>query len=157
MIDEADTTLVPEDRSAPRLRSGGELAQTRLLGVVVRGRYEVRGRVAAGGGGRIMAVFDRQLGREVAIGELHEGADAAATARFVREALLTASLRHPNIVPVYDAGRWPSGEPFFAMKLVDGRPLSAVIAEATTLEARLALLPTCSTAPKPWPSPTRRA
>ncbi|MBX7080734.1 MAG: protein kinase [Nannocystaceae bacterium] len=141
MRDEADTTLVPEDPERTGAAAAGEPAQSGLLGVVVRGRYEVRGRVAAGGGGRIMAVFDRQLGREVAIKELHDGADGAASARFVREALLTASLQHPNIVPVYDAGRWPSGEPFFAMKLVDGRPLSAVIAEATTLEARLALLP----------------
>src|SRR6185503_15022187 len=40
-----------------------------------------------------------------------------------------------------EAGRWPSGEPFFAMKLVSGRPLDRVIAEAAALEDRLALLP----------------
>src|SRR5262249_36594426 len=61
--------------------------------------------------------------------------------RFQREALITARLQHPGIVPVYEAGRWPSGEPFFAMKLVSGRPLDKVIAEATSLPARLALLP----------------
>jgi tetratricopeptide (TPR) repeat protein len=44
-------------------------------------------------------------------------------------------------VPVYQAGRWPSGEPFYAMKLVSGRPLDRVIADATTLTSRLALLP----------------
>ena len=48
----------------------------------------------------------------------------------VREALLTARLQHPAIVPVYQAGRWPSGEPFYAMKLVSGRPLDRAIAEA---------------------------
>ena len=47
----------------------------------------------------------------------------------------------PGIVPVYEAGRWPTGEPFFAMKLVSGRPLDQVIAETRTLEDRLALLP----------------
>ena len=51
--------------------------------------------------------------------------------RFQREALITARLQHPGIVPVYEAGRWPIGEPFFAMKLVSGRPLDKVIAEAT--------------------------
>src|SRR6185503_8592370 len=40
-----------------------------------------------------------------------------------------------------EAGRWPSGEPFFAMKLVSGRPLDKVIAELRTLEERIALLP----------------
>ena len=44
-------------------------------------------------------------------------------------------------MPVYEAGRWPTGEPFFAMKLVSGRPLDRVIAEARTLDDRLALLP----------------
>ncbi len=44
--------------------------------------------------------------------------------RFQREALITARLQHPGIVPVYEAGRWPTGEPFFAMKLVAGQPRS---------------------------------
>src|SRR5437764_977394 len=39
------------------------------------------------------------------------------------------------------APSWPTGEPFYTMKLVSGRPLSAVAAEAKTLEERLALLP----------------
>src|SRR3569623_865382 len=54
---------------------------------------------------------------------------------------ITARLQHPGIVPVYEAGRWPTGEPFFAMKLVSGRPLDRVIAETETLSERLALLP----------------
>src|SRR6185312_12276678 len=55
--------------------------------------------------------------------------------------LITARLQHPGIVPVYEAGRWPNGEPFFAMKLVSGRPFDRVIGEAARLEDRLALLP----------------
>ncbi|HTJ47685.1 MAG TPA: protein kinase, partial [Kofleriaceae bacterium] len=62
-------------------------------------------------------------------------------ARFRREALITARLQHPAIVPVYEAGRWPSGEPFFAMKLVAGRALDKVLADRKTLDERLALLP----------------
>ncbi len=64
-----------------------------------------------------------------------------AEPRFVAEALVTARLQHPSIVPVYEAGRWPGGEPFYAMKLVSGRSLADVIAERKTLEERLALLP----------------
>ena len=59
----------------------------------------------------------------------------------MREALLTARLQHPAIVPVHEAGRWPTGEPFYAMKLVSGRPLDALIGEARTLDQRLSLLP----------------
>ena len=43
-----------------------------------------------------------------------------ARARFEREARITARLQHPAIVRVYEAGRWPTGEPFYAMKLVVG-------------------------------------
>jgi serine/threonine protein kinase len=96
--------------------------------------------IARGGMGRIVAAEDHRLGRQVALKELLDPA-SEQLGRFQREALITARLQHPGIVPVYEAGRWPSGEPFFAMKLVSGRPLDRVIADARTLETRLALLP----------------
>jgi serine/threonine protein kinase/tetratricopeptide (TPR) repeat protein len=102
--------------------------------------YSAEAEVARGGMGRILAARDRRLGRPVAIKELI-GAGSEAAIRFRREALITARLQHPGIVPVYEAGRWPSGEPFFAMKLVAGRPFDKVIAEARTLPDRIALLP----------------
>ncbi|HUQ07771.1 MAG TPA: serine/threonine-protein kinase [Kofleriaceae bacterium] len=103
-------------------------------------QYIAEREVARGGMGRIIAAHDRHLGRPVALKELLH-ADAEQATRFRREALITARLQHPAIVPVYQAGRWPSGEPFYAMKLVSGRPLDRVIADATTLTSRLALLP----------------
>jgi serine/threonine protein kinase len=42
---------------------------------------------------------------------------------------------------VLEAGRWPTGEPFYAMPLIAGRPLDQAIAEAGSLDARLGLLP----------------
>jgi len=96
--------------------------------------------IARGGMGKIVAAEDRRLGRPVALKVLLEPA-GDALGRFEREALITARLQHPGIVPVYEAGRWPSGEPFFSMKHVAGRPLDRVIAELRTLEDRLALLP----------------
>jgi serine/threonine protein kinase len=102
--------------------------------------YRTVREIARGGMGRIVAAEDHRLGRQVALKELLDP-ESDQRGRFQREALITARLQHPGIVPVYEAGRWPSGEPFFAMKLVSGRPLDRVIAEARTLEARLALLP----------------
>jgi serine/threonine protein kinase len=49
-------------------------------------------------------------------------------------------LEHPGIVPVHEAGRWPDGTPFYAMKLVAGCPLRELIAERTTVAERIALL-----------------
>src|SRR5262249_59313452 len=57
------------------------------------------------------------------------------------EAILTATLQPPATIPVYEVGRWPSGEPFYAMKLVSGRSLEDVIAETRGLRERVALLP----------------
>jgi len=107
---------------------------------VARTRFELLGELARGGLGRVMRARDPRTGRVVAIKEvLRPSPDLIA--RFAREAMVTANLQHPAIVPVYEVGRWPSGEPFYAMKLVRGRALDALIVEATTTAARIALLP----------------
>ena len=117
--------------------AAGELAE---LPIVPATHYRADREIARGGMGRIMAAEDQRLGRPVALKELLEPAPEQL-GRFQREALITARLQHPGIVPVYEAGRWPSGEPFFAMKLVSGRPLDQVIGDVATLADRLALLP----------------
>ncbi len=107
----------------------------------VAGRsYAIQAELAQGGAGRILRARDESLERPVALKELLEHTPESEW-RFMREALLTARLQHPSIVPVYDAGRWPSGEPFYAMKLVAGRPFSQVLEEARSIDERLALLP----------------
>src|SRR5262249_40612449 len=78
--------------------------------------------------------------RPVAVKELFDPNERARR-RFLRETLITARLQHPSIVPVYDAGHLVDRSPFYAMKLVAGRPLDRSIAEAKTLAQRLALLP----------------
>jgi WD40 repeat protein len=110
------------------------------LPVVARSCYEVLSEHARGGLGRILRARDLRTGRLVAIKEMLDGTPDAAT-RFAREALVTANLQHPAIVPVYEVGRWPEGEPFYAMKLVDGRSLDAELQDARTLRERLALVP----------------
>ncbi|HEY1555617.1 MAG TPA: protein kinase [Kofleriaceae bacterium] len=101
--------------------------------------YALGDELARGGMGRIFRARDRRLGRDVAIKETFaHGGDAM---RFEREARITARLQHPSIVQVHEAGVWPTGEPFFAMQLVNGRSLDDAIATATTLDARLALVP----------------
>jgi WD40 repeat protein len=104
-------------------------------------RYVLLGEHGRGGLGRVSRAHDRELGRDIAIKELiSRGHGNVAEVRFLREALITARLEHPGIVPVYEAGRWPDGTPFYAMKLVAGRPLRDLIAERTTVEQRIGLL-----------------
>jgi serine/threonine protein kinase len=115
-------------------------APSTALPVRDRQRYQFGAEHARGGIGKIVLAHDRKLDRQVAIKELLRPGNAAQ-ARFVREAMITARLEHPGIVPVHEAGRWPSGEPFYSMKLVSGRSLAEVIKSTRTLDERLALLP----------------
>lgn len=102
--------------------------------------YQLEHEFARGGLGRILRARDRRLDRTVAVKELLS-TEPKAEGRFVREALITARLQHPSIVPVHEAGRWPTGQRFYAMKLVEGRTLASALEAARTREDRLALLP----------------
>lgn len=109
------------------------------LPVVEKSVYAVEREVAQGGIGRVLSARDSRLDRRVAVKVLLEESGSYED-RFVREALVTARLQHPSIVPVYEAGRWPTGEPFYSMKLVSGKPLLDVIEASRTLDERLPLL-----------------
>jgi serine/threonine protein kinase len=103
-------------------------------------RYVLDREIGHGGMGRVFSGRDLRLGRTVAIKMLRTQ-DAALAVRFEREVKLAARLQHPGVVPVYDAGFWPSGEPFLVMKLVLGQSLARTIRDADTRADRLALLP----------------
>jgi WD40 repeat protein len=103
-------------------------------------RYELEAEHGRGGIGRVVRAHDRHLGRTVAVKELLR-TNELAEALFVREAMITARLQHPGIVPVHEAGRWPNGDPYYVMKMVSGRTLKEVIGGTQSLADRLALLP----------------
>ena len=127
-----DPTLATYDRGLPAV------TPTRLVQVQTE-LYERLGELARGGLGKISRARDLRSGRIVAIKEVIGGGEDIAV-RFAREAMITANLQHPAIVPVYEVGRWPNGEPFYAMKLVAGRPLNQVIDDAKDFDARLRLV-----------------
>ncbi len=102
--------------------------------------YILSREIARGGMGRIHVARDRRLGRDVAVKEVLVNTGTIAR-RFEREARITARLQHPSIISVHEAGVWPSGEPFYAMRLVTGRSLDEVITATQTFAERLALLP----------------
>jgi len=91
------------------------------------GRYVVLDRLGEGGMGVVVAAFDPELDRKVAIKILRgtEGARAdARTARLQREARALARLVHPNVVSVFDVGAFDSSV-FVAMEYVHGETLAA--------------------------------
>jgi len=92
-------------------------------------RYQIIGEIARGGVGLVLKGRDVDLGRDVAMKVLlDEHADRAELIeRFVEEAQVGGQLQHPGIVPVYEIGLQEDGRPFFAMKLVKGETLSALL------------------------------
>ncbi len=103
-------------------------------------RYRDTRTLGQGSIGVVKVVFDGRLDREVAHKSL-KMASSAATARFLREARITASLEHPGIVPVHDIGQQADGSWFYTMRFVRGKTLEERMAACTTLEQRLRLLP----------------
>jgi len=141
--DVAETMSATSDEPATPPPHGAVAATanpTDPLPEVDRACYEVGPELARGGLGRLVRAIDRRLGRVVAL-KLLRVRSVDREARFRREARITARLQHPGIVPVHEAGRWPDGEPFYAMKLLEGETLKAVVARRASLDERLALLP----------------
>ncbi len=105
-------------------------------------RYELGEEIGVGGMGQVFEAFDTVLGRQVALKCVRAGPeDEAAARRFEREMALTARLQHPSIIPIYDAGFFPDGSHYFAMRLVEGQTLDAALDETSTFEERMALVP----------------
>ena len=104
-----------------------------------RTRYRDPQVVARGGMGRVSAVTDLRLRRQVALKEAVPGGPGAhgLERRLAQEAWITAQLEHPGIVPVYDAGRGEGGRPFFTMRLIRGRSLATALADGDLDESTL--------------------
>lgn len=86
--------------------------------------YNIREQIGAGGMGVVYRAEDSQLGRDVALKVLSPGdhITSADTDRFLQEARLAASLRHPNICTIYFAGE-EEGTHFIAMEFLPGESL----------------------------------
>ena len=88
---------------------------TRLLG------YEIEAILGRGGMGDVYKAYDPRLKRYIALKLLPPGLaeDTGFRERFLRESELAASLDHPSIVPIYDAGE-VGGQLYIAMRYVEG-------------------------------------
>ena len=91
--------------------------------------YELLREISRGGQGVVYQAIQFSTKRKVAIKVLLEGhfASRASRKRFEREIELVASLRHPNIISVFDSGVTPDGHPYYVMDYVRGLPITAYI------------------------------
>ena len=98
-------------------------------------RYKNLEDIDIGGSKKISAVFDELTSRPVAMAQLRDIEEKNKYENFLSEAFLTATLEHPNIIPLYDAGLNDKDQPYFTMKLVEGSNLRDLIKKASTLES----------------------
>ncbi len=115
----------------------GDGARQRVVG----GRYALEGLIATGGMGQVWRGRDTLLDRPVAVKLLRAeyGADETVRARFRTEARLAGRLAHRNIAALFDYGERVADDgavcAHLVMELVDGEPLSALLARDGALPA----------------------
>ena len=96
------------------------------------GAYRIVSEIGRGGMGTVYLAerADGQLRQQVALKVLRRGLDTEDTVRRFRgERQILATLSHPNIARVFDAGTTDDGRPYYVMEHVEGRPITAHAAE----------------------------
>lgn len=103
-------------------------------------KYTVVERLARGGMGTVFKAHDSELDRHVALKVLTVPDESGEmVTRMLNEARIVARLEHPSIVPIHDVGRLNDGRVYYAMKLVQGRTLTAWLTDNPPQDDRLRL------------------
>jgi streptogramin lyase/predicted Ser/Thr protein kinase len=102
--------------------------------------YRIEALIGRGGMGAVYRASEEGLGRNVALKVIAPelAQDERFRERFLRESRIAASLDHPHVIPIYQAGD-EDGLLFLAMRYVEGSDLAKVVAEDGALEPRRAV------------------
>jgi serine/threonine-protein kinase len=133
-----DTRFCPFDGES-LVESSHDVKADPLLGVVVDDRYEIVEVLGEGGMGTVYRVRHRTLERALALKALRRdlASDKDLPQRFIQEAKAAAAVDHPNVVQITDFGTLETGQPYFVMELLEGEPLSRILAEGTLSAERV--------------------
>jgi serine/threonine protein kinase len=122
----------PGKAQAPTLEAPPTRSPSRP-GDVLGKRYELLEAIGAGGMGEVWRARHTLLDKKVALKLLTGSLEKKD--RFLKEAKLLASIRHPNVVEVHDVGETEDGTPFFVMELLEGATLADVVYQTGTIDA----------------------
>lgn len=140
--------VLPETALAgPRSGWAAALGGDAAVGQLFAGRYDILSELGRGGMGRVYKAHDRELGELVAIKTLlggpaggpAGGAGSLSAAeldgeRLLREVQICRRITHPNVVRVFDLGRFAGGI-FITMELLEGQRLDTLIDPGRPLSA----------------------
>ncbi len=102
------------------------------------GRYELLRELGRGAQATVWLAHDPRLQRDVALKLLSSDADASTRHAWLDEARACSTLKHPNVVPVFEADE-DAGQPFLVFEYVEGGTLSAMLKTRPRLPAREAV------------------
>ena len=104
-------------------------------GEILADKYRVERVLGVGGMGVVVAAWDLQLERQVALKFLLPAAleSQEAVERFQREARSATKLKSEHVAKVIDVGKMPDGAPYMVMEFLDGLDLSRIVAELRQL------------------------
>jgi serine/threonine-protein kinase len=146
--DAADTIQsAPRSTIIPTLRGPGNGGTDKALAVLrqlagaspVASAHLRPGEVIAEGGMGVIRIAEQvALGRTVAIKSLKPArrGDPAAARDLLREALLTGSVEHPNVVPIHHVGLDDDGQPMIVLRRIAGVEWSALAGDADDVARR---------------------
>jgi serine/threonine protein kinase len=136
-----DDPPLPDTRPAAGLSEFAEYGIGRSAAETLAKRYRPLQVISRGGMGMVILVQDLHSGRFAALKVMLERAmrKEALIQQFVREAIITARLQHPNIIPVYDLGFLDAKHLYYTMRFIDGTSLHQHL-RTVELAERLRLL-----------------
>jgi tetratricopeptide (TPR) repeat protein/predicted Ser/Thr protein kinase len=126
-VSDSESSTNPSDADSPAAGSvSAALGDGELASGAEIGRYVLLRPLASGGMGVVYLAFDPELDRNVALKLVlpRRRARADEPEALVAEARALAKLSHPNVIQVYDVGRWRD-RVYVALEYVEGRTLDA--------------------------------
>jgi tetratricopeptide (TPR) repeat protein len=125
---DAPSTAVPSTVAPP-----SDTVAVPIVGGLLAGRYEILAELGRGGMGQVFKARDVELDEIVAIKALlSPGQSPQEEMRLLREVQICRRITHPNVVRVYDIGKFQGGL-FVTMEFIEGRGLDELIEQESPL------------------------
>lgn len=132
-----DGARLVDSANAKRFRS----KPTKMAGMILGDRYEVRGFIGKGAMARVYLAEDLKTGTPVAVKvlETQHVKVARTKARFIQEAKAASMIGHPNIVKVLDVALKQDGTPYLVMEFLYGETLGELLRRDRVLTLKAGL------------------